>query len=309
MMDRTVGKLPFGALSPRPAPDASRTLAERLDAFDNQTRRQPLSWAAPPPFPPMSVARPRLLLALLCLSLPLGALADTGGDTISVGAGAQRMPSWAGAGTQRTDPVPFVDIELPQYGFSLSTQDGLQIDLIRDEHLHGGIYGDFQWGRDRDDLGRLAGKVPTLAPRATGGGYLEWDFTRQLDAGVELSHDITGAGAYLQLYAEWDLPQLGLLEHSLELHWQAMNGAAMQRFFGIAPASAQALAVPAWQPGAGSQLAALEYDLFMPTSLHTGVVASLEYGRLLGHAAASPLVRQYGSRNQLTESLAFIYHF
>lgn len=251
----------------------------------------------------------RLLLALLCLSLPLGVLADTESNTVSIGAGVQRMPSWAGASTQRTDPVPFVDVELPQYGFSLSTQDGLQLDLIRGGHLHGGVYGDFQWGRNHDDLGQMAGKLPSLAPRATGGGYLEWDFTSQLDAGVELSHDITGAGAYLELYAELDLPRLGLLEHSLELHWQAMDGAAMQRFFGITPASARALAVPAWQPGAGNQLASLEYDLFMPTSLHTGVVASLEYGRLLGNAAASPLVRQYGSRDQLTESLAFIYHF
>ncbi|HEX7731242.1 MAG TPA: MipA/OmpV family protein [Rhodanobacter sp.] len=258
----------------------------------------------------MPVARPRLLPALLCLLLPFSVMADTGDTpTLAIGAGAQRMPSWAGARTQRSDPIPFVDIELPQYGFSLSTEDGLQWDLIRDAHLHGGLYGDFQWGRDRDDLGALAGRLPTLAPRATGGGYLEWDFTKDLDAGVHLSHDVNGAGAYLEFYAEWDPPKLGLLEQSLQLRWQSMNGAAMRRFFGVTPASAQALGVPPWQPGSGSQLATLEYDLFMPTSEHTGVAASLEYGYLLGHAAASPLVRQYGSRSQLTESLAFVYHF
>ncbi|MDE2088074.1 MAG: MipA/OmpV family protein, partial [Xanthomonadaceae bacterium] len=75
------------------------------------------------------------------------------------------------------------------------------------------------------------------------------------------------------------------------------------------PASAQALGVPTWQPGAGSELATLEYDLFLPTSRHTGLVASVEYGLLLGQAAASPLVSRYGSRNQLTESLAYVYHF
>lgn len=257
----------------------------------------------------MPVARSRLLSVLLCLSLPFCAMAAPGDTpTLALGAGMQRMPSWAGARTHRIDPIPFMDIELPQYGFSLSTEDGLQWDLIRDTHLHGGLYGDFQWGRDHDDLGALAGKLPALAPRATGGGYLEWDFNPQFDTGVHLSHDINGAGAYLEFYAEWDPPRIGLLEPSLQLSWQSMNGAAMQRFFGITSASAQALAVPAWQPGAGSQLASLEYDLFMPTSKHTGLAASLAYGCLLGQAAASPLVRQYGSRDQLTESLVFVYH-
>ncbi len=255
----------------------------------------------------MSVAYSRLLFALLCLSLPFGALADDT-PTLAIGAGMQRMPGWAGARTHRDDPIPFVDIELPQYGFSLSTEDGLQYDLIRDAHLHGGLYGDFQWGRDRDDLRSLAGKLPTLAPRATGGGYLEWDFTRQLDAGLRLSHDANGAGAYLDFYAEWDPPKLGMVEQSLQLRWQSMNGAAMRRFFGTTPASAQALDVPVWQPGAGSELATLEYDLFLPTSRHTGLALSLEYGYLLGDAAESPLVRRYGSRNQLSESLSFVYH-
>jgi len=258
----------------------------------------------------MPSARSRLLPALLCLSLPFSAMADTGDTmTVAVGAGMQRMPGWAGARTHRDDPIPFVDIDLPQYGFSLSTDDGLQWDLIRDAHLHGGLYGDFQWGRDRDDLHALAGKVPSLASRATGGGYLEWDFNPQLDAGTHLSHDVSGAGAYLEFYAEWDPPKLGLLEQSLRLRWQSMNGAAMRRFFGVTPAEAQALGTPAWQPGSGSQLASLEYDLFMPTSKHTGLAASLEYGYLLGNAAASPLVRQYGSRSQFSESLAFVYHF
>jgi outer membrane scaffolding protein for murein synthesis (MipA/OmpV family) len=68
------------------------------------------------------------------------------------------------------------------------------------------------------------------------------------------------------------------------------------------------LSVPVWQPGAGGQFASLEYDLFVPTSLHTGVALALVCGRLLGDAANSPLVTRYGSRTQLSESLAFVYH-
>ena len=247
------------------------------------------------------------LLLATCLLWPLGCIAATDPAVFAVGTGLQRMPSWPGAKNQHSEPVPYLDIELPGRG-SFSTLNGLQIDLIRGTAWHGGIHGDYQWGRSRDDLGNLRGKIASLPPRINLGGYLERQLTRQIDVGGNLGHDINGAGAYLELYAEWDLPSIGLLEHTVGLHWQAMNAPAMNRFFGISPQAARALPVPAWQPGAGSQLASLEYDLFMPTSRHTGVALVLVYGRLLGGAADSPLVTRYGSRTQLSESLAFVYH-
>lgn len=249
-----------------------------------------------------------LLSALLCLSLASPARADDGAATMAIGAGMQGMPRWSGARTYRIDPIPFVDIELPQDGFSLSTLDGLQLDLVRGRRLHAGLYGNFQWGRDHDDLGVLGGKVPALKPRATGGGYLEWDFTPKLNLSAFLSHDLGGAGVYTELQAEWDPPMPAPMEQSLQLRWQSMNGAAMRRFYGITPGAAQALDVPAWAPGAGSQQLALAWDLFLPTSRHTGLAASLEYARLLGDAAASPLVRRFGTANQMSCSLAFVYH-
>ena len=224
-----------------------------------------------------------------------------------MGVGVQRLPSWLGASSHRLEKLPYLDIEWPNK-VSLSTQDGLQVDLIGDSTVHGGIYGDYQWGRDTEDLGVLKHRMNSLSPRLTLGGYLEWQLNKQIDLGTNLSHDINGAGSYLKLYGEWDLPSLGLLQHSLQLSWQAMNGAAMNRFFGITASQATTLDVLPWRPGPGGQLAALEYDLFVPTSKHTGLALGLSYGRLLGAAASSPLVTRFGSTTQLTESLAFVYH-
>jgi len=247
------------------------------------------------------------LLLAACLLWPPGGFSASNPAVFAIGVGMQRMPSWPGAKNQHSEPVPYLDIELPGRG-SFSTLDGLQIELIRGDTWHGGIHGDYQWGRSRDDLGSLRGKIASLPPRVNLGGYLEWQLTQQIDVGGNLGHDINGAGAYLELYVEWDLPSIGLLEQTAVLHWQAMNAPAMNRFFGVSPQAARALSVPAWQPGAGSQLASLEYDLFMPTSRRTGVALVLVYGRLLGDAADSPLVTRYGSRTQLSESLAFVYH-
>lgn len=227
--------------------------------------------------------------------------------TFAGGIGVRHLPSWVGASTSRYQPIPFVDIEIPDR-LRLSTEDGLQVDLIGGPILHGGVYGDYEWGRDSDDLGALRGKIAPLSPRLILGGYLEWQLAKQVDVGANLSHDIDGAGAYLQLYGEWDLPPVWLLQQSLQLTWKSMNGAAMDRFFGVSPAQASSLQVRPWQPGAGSQLASLEYDLFVPTSKHTGFALAVVYGRLLGDAGDSPLVMHFGSRSQWTESLAFIYH-
>jgi hypothetical protein len=247
--------------------------------------------------------------SLLLCCLLLWSLVDSTAmaATVSVGAGIQRMPAWPGARTHRSDPLPYLDVEWSDYG-SLSTQDGLHLDLLRGKQLHGGVYAYYQWGRDHDDLGNLAGRLPTLAPRATLGGYLEWQLDQQIDVGANLAHDINGAGTYLNVYAEWDLPTWGEFHQSLVLDGQAMTGPAMRRFFGVTTTAA-ALHIPASQPGGGSQLASPEYDAFMPVSQHAGFAASLGLGRLLGNAAASPLVRSYGSRMQLSESLAFIWRF
>ena len=226
---------------------------------------------------------------------------------LTVGAGVQRQGTWLGAKGMRSEALPYLDVEWANH-VSLSTVDGLQVDFIHGKVLHGGIYGDYQWGRTREELGALGGTVTALPPRFNLGGYLEWQLTDQFDLGTDLSHDINGAGGYLSIYAEWDLPSMGVVEHSLQLRWQALNNAAMNRNFGLNPGQASMLKTDAWDPGAGSELATLEYDVFVPTSLHTGLALGLVYGRLLGKAGNSPLVTRFGSRRQLSESLAFVYH-
>ena len=252
-----------------------------------------------------------LVMLTLIAALPTDAHADDPleGPTVLLGGGIQRMPAWLGADHQRNQPVPFIYAELPWH-VTLSTTDGLTVDLIHESKWHGGLYGNYQWGRDRDELGHpLEGIVDSLPARLNLGGYLEYHFTVQFDVGTNVSHDTNGAGAYYTLYADYDLPAIGYLMHSMEVQWQGMNGPAMRRFFGLTPHQAEQLGVDPWSPGCGSQQIALEYSAFMPTSLHTGFALLIDYTRLLDQAADSPLVRHFGNANQLTTTLAFSYRF
>jgi outer membrane scaffolding protein for murein synthesis (MipA/OmpV family) len=253
----------------------------------------------------------RATMLVLTLGAAFAAYADdvTEGPTDMVGVGVQRMPAWLGSSNHRNQPIPYIQAELPWH-ITLSTIDGLTVDLIHGDQWRGGLYGNYMWGRDHNELGpRLGGVVDSLSPRINGGGYIEYQATVPLNLGAELSHDTQGAGAYLNLYADYDLPTIGYLNHSVQLQWQAMNGPAMRRFFQVTPEQAVKLGVAPWSPGAGGQQIAFEYDAFMPTSLHTGLALALNYTRLLGNAADSPLVRSFGSPNQFTTTLAFVYRF
>lgn len=253
----------------------------------------------------------RTCVLLCAYALPAIACADDASDerNIVLGAGIQRMPGWIGSSDHRNQPVPYIDAELPWH-ITLSTLDGLTVDFIHSGPWRGGFYGNYLWGRERSDLGpKLGGIVDSLSPRLNGGGYLEYQATKAFSVGGNLAHDTQGAGAYLNLYADCDLPAIGYFNHSVQLQWQAMNGPAMRRFFGVSTDQAIQLGTTPWSPEAGSQQISFEYDAYMPTSVHTGVAVAINYARLLGDANDSPLVRRYGSANQLTTTLAFVYRF
>ncbi|WP_430388382.1 MipA/OmpV family protein [Dyella sp. 20L07] len=259
--------------------------------------------------------RTQMMRGVIMIVLSLGAVslahADdaTEGPNIMLGAGVQRMPAWIGSSDHRNQAIPYIQAELPWH-ITLSTLDGLTVDLIHSGKWRGGLYGNYLWGRDRQELGpKLGGIVDSLSPRLNGGGYLEYQATTQLNLGATLSHDTKGAGAYLNMYADYDLPVIGYLNHSVQLQWQLMNGPAMRRFFQVTPEQANELGVTPWSPGNGSEEIGFEYDAYMPTSLHTGFAFAINYTRLLGDAADSPLVRHFGSPNQLTTTVAFVYRF
>ena len=258
----------------------------------------------------LAFALSALCIALACTPSAARADSDSPADLANyVGVGVMRMPGWIGSNDHRDQPAPFVQVTLDK-NITLSTSDGFTWDVIHRDGWQGGFYGNYMWGRSYDDLGPpLAGQVNSLSPRLNAGGYIEYHPNKVVNFGATLSHDTEGAGAYLNLYIDSGLPPLWGIEESVQLQWQAMNAPAMRRFFGIDATQAARLGTHAWNPGAGSQQIELEYDALIPVTRRTAVLLSVDYARLLGDAADSPLVKRFGSANQLTTSLGFVYRF
>jgi len=230
-------------------------------------------------------------------------------NVFAIGVGVERQPSWLGAATHKTRPIPYLDISWHDQ-IELSTTDGLSVDLLHGEHWHGGMVGTLMWGRSARDLGALANRINTLNNTEQAGTYLEYAFTKSLSVGARWRHDVQGTGAaYGDIYTEFSLPAPGAIEHSIKLASEAMNGAAMRRFFGLTPEAGSALGTGAYRPDGGFTSISVSYEIFVPTSTHTGISFAVERSRLLGAAARSPLVHDFGTHSQRTAMLAAIVNF
>jgi len=260
-------------------------------------------------------SKPFVAASLLLFSLA-GSCADSPGEepdaettTVAIGGGVEHQPGWLGAATHKTHAIPYLDINWHDQ-VELSTTGGFSADLLHRKQWHGGLVGTLIWGRSARDLVGLANRVNTLNNTIQAGAYLEYAFTKTLNVGTRWRHDIQDTGAaYADVYGELDLPAPGPLEHSIKLDAEVMNRSAMRRFFGVSPEVGANLGTSAYQPNAGLARISATYQLFVPTSQHTALVFAIDWSRLQGSASRSPLVRDFGSRNQRDFMLAAIYHF
>lgn len=82
-----------------------------------------------------------------------------------------------------------------------------------------------------------------------------------------------------------------------------------RRYFGIDASEAAAAGLPQYRPGGGLNALGLATGAHYPLNPRWGLYGFAGYERLMGDAAASPLTRQRGSRDQLNAGLALTYVF
>jgi outer membrane protein len=80
-------------------------------------------------------------------------------------------------------------------------------------------------------------------------------------------------------------------------------------YFGISPSASLASGLPMYRPGGGVYGVAVASGLSYQLSGPWGVFGYARYERLLGDAGKSPIVRDFGSRNQLSAGIGLNYTF
>ena len=245
--------------------------------------------------------------------------------TITLGAGAARLPDYEGARTQRSEIYPIVNARLTtEYGaFTVggdTSPPGNNIPLFSwalgdPGHFLAAAFIDYDGGR-RDDRGRSAFHAGSRRLRGLGNlsGTLEYGvfgsitsgvFTTNLDARTAPSsqgHGGTIADIAVDIAIRIDAKLE--LTASPSVSWASQR--YLRRYFGVTPAQSAASGFATYTPDAGVKNAGLTISANYQVDKHWLAVANLAASRLLGSAANSPIVER---RTSISPSIGVAYRW
>jgi outer membrane protein len=224
---------------------------------------------------------------------------------MEVGFGGAYSPSYEGAKDYDISPTGFVTLHqlwLPGFGTikdGRRTVEGWSFGpsfrylSARDSNDHAALYG----LNDVDAAFELGVKVAY-----TYGGWLRPSLALRHGFG---GHDgIVGEAAIDALF--FPTPET---EFTIGPRVSFANGAYMSTYFGITPGESSNSGLPVYDAGSGFKGVGLEASGKYRFTEQWAVFSSLAYEKLVGDAAASPIVKDGGSADQFTGKLGLTYTF
>ena len=234
----------------------------------------------------------------------------SGDWTVKVGVGGEYRPDFEGANRSMLSPVPIFSIRRAGKADQFrGPRDSAGISFIEMAGFRVGPAFKYVAARNAADFAELRGLGDVNAAIELG-GFVDYFPVDWLRGRVEVLKGFGGHhGVVANFSADLIVPVAPQWTLSGGPRFTLQSTAATAPYFGINPAQAMASGLPqfnarggAHSAGAGAQL---RYQYNPQWEVHTYV----EYQRLLGDAAASPLVQQRGSPNQLTVGLGASYSF
>lgn len=245
--------------------------------------------------------------AALLVSYPAAAQ-DSDDYRVRVGLGAQLQPEFIGA--DGTEVAPLFDFDLARgtdpFRFE-APDDSFGIRLISGERFSAGPAANIEGSRKNSDVGAPVGKVKTTIEAGAFAEYMASDSFRlrgELLKGIGGHKGMVGAigGDYIMRDGDryvWSVGPRLLFS----------SGRYQRAYFGVDEAAALAADLPLYRPDGGIHAVALASGLSYQFNPRFGMFGFARYERLVGDAAKSPIVREFGSRNQLSAGLGLNYTF
>jgi outer membrane protein len=142
------------------------------------------------------------------------------------------------------------------------------------------------------------------------GGFAEYWFYDWLRGHTELRHGVTGHhGTILDLALDVVTPVQPGLTWSFGPRMRISDSSGNSRYFDISPNESIASGLPIYNAQGGIRTIGVGTQLIKQWSPQWATHAFVEYDRLVGDAADSPLVQLRGNANQLWFGAGFAYSF
>jgi outer membrane protein len=227
---------------------------------------------------------------------------------VRVGVGAQLRPDYYGADKRVGAPLWDVDIARGNNQFKFEAPDDhLAIAVIDKDSLSIGPAANIASSRKDSSVGAPLGKVKTTIEAGAFAQY-QWGETIRLRAevlkGIGGHKGVVGAIGGDRVWRDGDRYVFSVGPRIL-----VSDGRYQRAYFGVTPAAALASGLPAYRPGGGIHGVALASGLSYQFNPRVGLFGFGRYERLVGDAARSPVVREFGSRNQLSGGVGLNYTF
>jgi outer membrane protein len=250
------------------------------------------------------------LLALVAI-LPASTIAsaqDAKDVRVRVGLGAQLQPDFIGAKSSDVAPLFHLNMARGTNPFRFGApDDSPSIALVSSDGFSFGPAANIQARRKESDVGAPVGSVPRTFEAGAFAQYLVAGSVRvraELLKGINGHEGLVGTISADKIWRDGDRYVVSIGPRVL------FSDARYQRaYFGVTPAVSIATGLPAYRPGGGVHAIALASGATYALNSRWGVFGFARYERLVGDAARSPIIRQLGSRNQLSAGLGLNYTF
>lgn len=258
----------------------------------------------------MVMARPIIgFVALACVASAAQADDEPREDyRVRVGLGARILPSFVGSNDRKVAPLWDVDVAKGDRLFQFEApDDNAALPIYSKGSLSFGPTASVEAKRKRSDVGGVLDKVPTTFEA---GVYAQFQPLETVRLRADLRKGIGGHDAIvggISLDKIWRDGDNYVVSVGPRLSFSSSR--YQQAFFGIAAAASLASGLPAYRPGGGIHAVGAASGLSYQFNPRFGLFGFARYERLVGDAAKSPVVREYGSKRQLSAGLGLSYTF
>jgi outer membrane scaffolding protein for murein synthesis (MipA/OmpV family) len=229
-------------------------------------------------------------------------------DRIRVMLGPQAYPASPGSDDLRVGALVGVDRARGGEPFAFeAADDSFGFHLVRSDGFSVGPVVNWQWSRTAEDVGA---DLPKVGFSLEAGAFAQYELGDRFRLRAELRKGLSGHDGWIGSAGADAIFRDGdrwLFAIGPRVTWgdDSYNDA----YFSVAPAASVTSGLPAYDAGGGIHAIGANATFLTQLSPRWGLYAYAKYDRLTGDAADSPIVRVYGSRDQVSGGLALTYTF
>ncbi|HYG46843.1 MAG TPA: MipA/OmpV family protein [Allosphingosinicella sp.] len=227
---------------------------------------------------------------------------------IRVGVGAQLVPSYPGADDHSLRPLVDVSLTRGSKPFDFEAPDeSFGPSLIKEGGVEIGPALNFEGSRKAEDVGADLDKVPFTFEA---GAFVQYAFSPKFRIRAEARKGLGGHDGWTgQIGADYVARDGDDWLFSIGPRLTVSDGRYHRAYFGVTAAESARTGLAAYRPESGVQAVGATAGFLKQLDRRWGIYSYAKYDRLVGDAAGSPVVRSFGSRDQLSGGLALTYTF